>query len=95
MTLSDIARSIIEAEDDKYVSIGFGRFKEKGKEDDENAPSFTKDDAGRYVPAGKADKSGEKEPSKEPEGGGEEKPEPTPIDLDADDFERHFDDSEP
>ena len=78
-----------EDEDDKYVSIGFGRFKEKGKEDDENAPSFTKDDTGRYVPSKKADSGGEKEPSKEPEGG-EEKPKPTPIDLDADDFKRDF-----
>ena len=39
-----------EAEDDKYVSIGFGRFKEKGKEDDDNAPTFKKDDSGKYVP---------------------------------------------
>lgn len=39
-----------EADDDKYVSIGFGRFKEKGKEDDENAPTFKKDDSGKYVP---------------------------------------------
>ena len=41
-----------EAEDDKYVSIGFGRYKEKGKEDDENAPTFKKDDSGKYVPTG-------------------------------------------
>ena len=34
----------------KYVSIGFGRYKEKGKEDDENAPTFKKDDSGKYVP---------------------------------------------
>ena len=38
-----------EAEDDKYASIGFGRYKEKGKEDDENAPTFKKDDSGKYV----------------------------------------------
>ena len=104
---SKMARSLYtEDEDDRYVSIGFGRFKEKGKEDDKNAPTFTKDDSGRYVPSKKADSGGEKGPSKEPEGGGEkepskgpeggeEKPKPTGIALGADDFERDFDDSEP
>ena len=49
-----------EADDDKYVSIGFGKYKEKGKEDDENAPTFKKDDSGKYVPASdKAAKGGE------------------------------------
>ena len=38
-----------EAEEDKYVSIGCGRYKEKGKEEDENAPTFKKDDSGKYV----------------------------------------------
>lgn len=38
-----------EAEDDKYVSIGFGKFKEKGKEDDKNAPTFKKD-GDKFVP---------------------------------------------
>lgn len=38
-----------EAEDDKYVSIGFGKFKEKGKEDDKNAPTFKKD-GNKFVP---------------------------------------------
>ena len=42
-------KGITEAEDDKYVSIGFGRYKEKGKEDDENSPTFKKDDSGKYV----------------------------------------------
>ena len=49
-----------EAEDDKYVSIGFGRFKEKGKEDDENSPTFKKDDSGKYIPTSdKAAKGGD------------------------------------
>ena len=49
-----------EAEDDKYVSIGFGRFKEKGKEDDEDAPTFKKDDSGKYIPTSdKAAKGGD------------------------------------
>ena len=42
-------KPINEAEDDKYVSIGFGRFKEKGKEDDKDAPTFKKD-GDKYVP---------------------------------------------
>jgi len=55
-----------EAEDDKYVSIGFGRFKEKGKEDDENAPTFKKDDSGKYVPTGdKAAKGGDSSAEKD------------------------------
>ena len=44
-----------EAEDDKYVSIGFGRFKEKGKEDNPDAPTFTKTDSGKYVPTSGSD----------------------------------------
>jgi hypothetical protein len=32
-----------------YVSIGFGRYKEKGKENDKSAPYFTKDDSGKFV----------------------------------------------
>ena len=33
-----IAKSLLlESEDDRYVSIGFGRFKLKGKENDEDA----------------------------------------------------------
>ena len=55
-----------EAEDDKYVSIGFGRFKEKGKEDDENAPTFKKDDSGKYVPTSdKAAKGGDSSAKKD------------------------------
>ena len=55
-----------EAEDDKYVSIGFGRYKQKGKEDDENAPTFKKDDSGKYVPTGdKAAKGGDSSAKKD------------------------------
>jgi hypothetical protein len=39
-----------EVEDDKYVSIGFGKYKEKGKEKDSNSPTFKKDDSGKFVP---------------------------------------------
>ena len=83
-----------EADDDKYVSVGFGRFKKKGTEDDEGAPTFKKDDTGKYVAAGEDDKGGEKEPSKEPEGG-EEEPKPSGKALGKGDFERDLDDSEP
>ena len=42
-------KPITEAPEDRYVSIGFGKFKEKGKEDDENAPTFEKD-GNKFVP---------------------------------------------
>ena len=38
-----------ESEDDKYTHIGYGKYKKKGKEKDQNAPTFTKDDSGKYV----------------------------------------------
>jgi hypothetical protein len=50
---------MFEADDDNYVHVGGGRYKEKGKEDDKNAPSFTKTDSGKYVKAGD-DKKGAK-----------------------------------
>jgi len=58
---------VSEADDDKYVSVGWGKYKEKGKEDDKNAPTFTKTDSGKYVKAGD-DKKGDKgdNPEKEP-----------------------------
>jgi len=38
-----------EAEEDKYTHIGYGKYKEKGKEDDEKAPTFKKDGE-KFVP---------------------------------------------
>jgi hypothetical protein len=38
------------SEDDKYTHIGYGRYKEKGKEKDANSPSFKKTDSGKYAP---------------------------------------------
>jgi hypothetical protein len=66
---------VSEADDDKYVSVGWGKYKEKGKEDDKNAPTFTKTDSGKFVKSGD-DKKGDKgdNPEKEPAdklGGGE------------------------
>ena len=45
ISLLEIAQSINESDDDKYVSIGFGRFKLKGKEDDDSADVFVKTDS--------------------------------------------------
>ena len=45
-----IQNLINEENDDKYISIGYGRYKEKGKEKDPNAPTFKKDDTGNYIP---------------------------------------------
>ena len=38
-----------EAESDRYTHIGYGKYKEKGKEDDKDAPTFKKD-GDKYVP---------------------------------------------
>jgi len=46
-----------KTEDDKYTHIGYGRYKLKGKEDDKDAETFTKDDSGKYIATGK-DSSG-------------------------------------
>jgi len=56
MKLSQITKLIIEAEDDKYVHIGYGKYKEKGKEDDEKATIFNKTDSGKYVKSADAEK---------------------------------------
>jgi hypothetical protein len=34
----------------EYTHIGYGKFKEKGHEKDSNAPTFKKDDTGKFVP---------------------------------------------
>jgi hypothetical protein len=67
-------------DDDKYVSVGWGKYKEKGKEDDENAPTFSKTDSGQFVKAGGDEKGGDA-PEKEPAGK-----------LGGGDFERDFED---
>ena len=61
-------KPITEAPEDRYVSIGFGKYKEKGKEDDENAPTFEKD-GNKFVPisthkAAAKDSDGEKDKPK-------------------------------
>jgi hypothetical protein len=44
-----IQNLINEEDDDKYVSIGYGRYKEKGKEKDSDADVYVKDDRGKYI----------------------------------------------
>jgi len=59
-----IGEVIFEADDDdKYTHIGYGKYKEKGKEKDPKAPTFKKTDSGKYVPV-KGDKGGEEEKPK-------------------------------
>ena len=70
---SDQANSILlilEKDDDKYKSIGYGKYKlktdigpdGKGKE---GTPTFTKDDAGNYVKSGEDDEKKDDEEKKE------------------------------
>ena len=78
-----------EAEDDKYVHIGYGKYKEKGKENDKSAPTFTKDDSGKYVPTSGSDSK--------PKGdqGGETKPNMFAKDYDSPDLKKDEPKSEP
>ena len=79
ISLLEIAQNMNEAVDDRYVSIGYGRYKLKGKEKDDDAEVFTKTDSGKYVKSADQksdDDDGEK--PEQPKGGG----------LSGDDFER-------
>ena len=70
ISLLEIAQNIYEADDDRYVHIGYGKFKEKGKEDDEDADVYTKTDSGKYVKSSDQSDDGkakDKEPD-EPKG---------------------------
>ena len=51
--------------DDRYVSVGFGRFKLKGKED-EGDPTYEKDDKGNYVKLGGGEETSADEKPKKP-----------------------------
>ena len=46
-----------EKDDEKYTHIGYGKYKEKGKEKNSNAPTFKKDDSGKYVAIDDTDSS--------------------------------------
>ena len=63
-------------QDDKYVHIGYGKYKEKGKEKDTNAPTFTKDDSGKYIPAGDSKDGGQDGGEEQPKVNIFDKPEP-------------------
>ncbi len=54
--------------DDRYVSKGYGRYKLKGKEEDD-APTYEKDEKGNYVKLGQEEDGGEEKSEKEPETG--------------------------
>jgi len=62
---SDLLDSLFESdgEDDKYVHVGYGKYKEKSKKDVEGAPLFKKDDSGKYSPIEGDDKGGEAKPT--------------------------------
>ena len=81
ISLFEIAQNMNEADDDRYVSIGYGRYKEKGKEDDDNADVYVKTDSGKFV------KSSDQE--SDDDGGKPE--EPKGKSLGKGDFERDFD----
>ena len=81
-----VKHTLLEAdESDKYTHIGYGKYKEKGKEDDDKAQTFKKDDSGKFSPAG-----GEKGDKKGGEKGGEEVPDSQKL-SGAGDFERSKD----
>ena len=82
ISLLEIAQSINEADDDKYVSIGFGRFKLKGKEDDDSADVFVKTDSGDYVKS---------DDQTSDDDGGEKPEQPQGGKLSGSDFERDMD----
>ncbi len=83
ISLLEIAQNMNEADDDRYVSIGYGRYKEKGKEDDDNADVYVKTDSGKFV----------KSSDQESDDDGGEKPQPGGSGLKPSDFERDFDDT--
>ena len=70
-------------DDDDYVHIGYGKYKEKNMVDDPQAPTYSKNPAGAFV----LDKEDDKKDSKD----GDDKETPKGAGLDSDDFERDFD----
>ena len=57
---------INEGEDDKYTHIGYGKYKEKGKEKDPDAQTFKKDEKGNYIPFEDDDKGDKPSSTEEP-----------------------------
>jgi hypothetical protein len=80
-----IKEALSEAAADKYVHVGYGNYKEKGKEKDSKAQVFKKTDSGKFVPAGGDDSKGaEKAPDK-----------PKVTDIDANPFDTKKTDDDP
>ncbi len=75
-SLRQLIRQVIREADesDKYTHIGYGKYKEKGKEKDKDAETFKKTDSGKFEPFG------------DKEGGEKEKPEPKQTKIAADPF---------
>ena len=75
-SLRQLIRQVIREADesDKYTHIGYGKYKQKGKEKDKDAETFKKTDSGKFEPFG-GEKSGEKD-----------KPEPKQTKIAADPF---------
>ena len=99
ISLLEIAQNIYEADEDKYVHIGYGKYKEKGKEDDEDAEVYKKTDSGKFVKSSDQSDDGkdkDKEPD-EPKGtklgkGDFDRDSNKAGDDDADDMDRDADD---
>ncbi len=64
-SLRQLIRQVIREADesDKYTHIGYGKYREKGKEKDKDAQTFKKTDSGKFEPAG-GDAGGEKDKPK-------------------------------
>ena len=73
-------------DDDDYVHIGYGKYKEKNQVDDPQAPTYKKDDSGAFVTSKDTDKESPKDDDK--------KSVDTSKSLDADDFDRDSEDDE-
>ena len=80
-TLDDVMAEASQ-DDEDYVHIGYGKYKDKDQVDDPSAPVYKKDDSGAFIPS----KGGDKKQSK----GDEEKPVDKSKGLEPDDFERSF-----
>ena len=74
-------------DDDDYVHIGYGKYKEKNMVDDPQAPTFKKDDSGAFVPSKDTDKES-------PKGDDEKKPVDKSKSVEPDEYERDFEDDE-
>jgi len=85
-TLADVMNEASQ-DDDDYVHIGYGKYKEKNMVDDPQAPTYSKNPAGAFV----LDKEDGKKDSK---GDDDKKPVDKSKSLEPDDFDRDFDDDE-